>query len=640
MGYQLIRTRIGSTCDSFSRYVPSNLSGGTKYRPEIDGLRAVAILLVVLFHAGYSWIPGGFVGVDVFFVISGYLISRLTLVQLRAGHFSFGSFYARRVRRLAPALLTTIAGTLLIAFVIFSLDDFVRLGLEATAALFGVSNFFFEGRGDYFDQAPRNFALLHTWSLAVEEQYYLAAPFVAYWLHRMFGLSGVWVFSVLVLILALISAQIILNYNAEIAFYWPIFRAWEFILGGLLLWMPSMEKARLRTTNGLTLLGLTMIAIAALSFDKTTGIPGWAALLPTLGAAAIIWGARSDGIGYLLSNPLAIRLGLLSYSLYLTHWPVMIFFAYLRRSPYLLPADRPFAIALAIALAILLFTLVEKPLRRKDTGQPAIPQWPFVRNCGFVLGGLAILSTIIFWTGGWSWRLITPYNVAQEGYGACKRLNECSVGADIAPSVILVGDSHAKHLAAGFHHWGVVAKKNVMILSSPSCHVLSFEESFPVQLAGCNNFNDHVEQRIAEFPDLPLMVALRWRGHATTKVLIETLDSYLAVHSNRNITVVGQLPQVGVWLSKCGQVSTFVMSRAACESRFNSPSATELNKSLFGVVARHSNATFVNPLGVLCPAGHCSAVSGLEPNFIDEHHLSANAANQIVIQQIVPRAGL
>lgn len=300
------------------------------YRPDIDGLRTIAVLPVLLFHAGFLSIagipiaPGGYVGVDVFFVISGYLISKIIHAEITGDRWSVTTFYARRVRRIFPALFVVYAACLVWAGAYgLSLDAEAVRSAVLSSVLF-VSNLHFAGQSGYFDTGLQNNPLLHTWSLSIEEQFYILFPLLLISLRRA---SETMRFSVLaLLVVASFAASVFLTATAaDSAYYSLSARAWELGIGSLLaVWGPVRMSRGLAEILGIS--GLAAILVAILSFDKATAFPGPWAILPVLGAAAVILSGSSEKTSasrFLSLAPLR-GIGLISYSLYLWHWPVLV----------------------------------------------------------------------------------------------------------------------------------------------------------------------------------------------------------------------------------------------------------------------------------------------------------------------------
>ena len=325
-------------------------SAAPGFRPEVEGLRAVAVAIVVLFHAGAPGLGGGYVGVDVFFVISGFLITQLLLDEReRAGSVDLVRFYARRARRLVPAAVLAITTT---ALLFFRQD-----GLRATAlaALTYTSNLhFIEASHAYFDAGVARDPLLHTWSLGVEAQFYLFWPLLAYAPRRGFALAAA-----LLVAVSAAGAVALTFLNQPLAFYSTPTRLWELGAGGLLALSSAPRTGRGHAAAGV--LGLTLIAAATVLFSAQTPFPGWAAALPVAGAAATLFGAEAAGPArnLLTSAPLQ-ALGRISYGFYLWHWPLIVWARGCTDAPW----AAVLAVICALALAMLSHRFVEQPLRR------------------------------------------------------------------------------------------------------------------------------------------------------------------------------------------------------------------------------------------------------------------------------------
>ncbi len=352
---------------------------GVSYRPDIDGLRTIAVLAVVLYHADIGPFSGGFIGVDVFFVISGFLIMSTLTSDLTAGRFSVLAFYERRIRRIFPALFTMMAIVTAVAALVFLPAEFAAHGKALVAAATSLSNVFFyatSSTAGYFDNASETRLLLHTWSLSVEEQFYVLLP-VALMLLR--GRSR----RTLALALALFAAAsfalslVLVAYRPMDAFYLVLPRAWELLAGCLLAVcnVPAIDRRWLR--EAAAALGVAMIAVAVFDYTRATAFPGAAALLPCAGALLLIHAGKvakgSDGatlVGRVLSASPSVYVGRISYSLYLWHWPIIVFVgqAALVRgldSGELGARAKILILVASFAAAILSYHLVEQPFRGK-----------------------------------------------------------------------------------------------------------------------------------------------------------------------------------------------------------------------------------------------------------------------------------
>jgi peptidoglycan/LPS O-acetylase OafA/YrhL len=350
-----------------------------QYRQDIDGLRALAVLAVIGFHAFPHIIPGGFVGVDVFFVISGYLITGIIHTGLERGSFSIAAFYARRIRRIFPALIVVFAAILLLGWHVLLDDEFRQLGKHVAAGAAFLSNFVLWNEAGYFDGDSILKPFLHLWSLGLEEQFYILWPLMLmgafWWKVAPARLAA------LIALSSFIACLCISGTSSVAAFYSPLTRAWELALGALLAlspkgaWLPNSRATwlahalmTLRTElypDKLAWLGLFLIGIAVAGLDHHTVFPGWWALLPTLGTVALlVAGPQAWVNARLLSHPTMVMIGLISFPLYLWHWPLLS----LER---IVSARQPssgsvvVAVLVAFALAWMTYELIEMPVRRR-----------------------------------------------------------------------------------------------------------------------------------------------------------------------------------------------------------------------------------------------------------------------------------
>ena len=361
------------------------------YRPEIDGLRAIAVLAVVLFHAGVPYIDGGFLGVDVFFVISGFLITAIIRREVAAGTFSVGSFYERRAKRIIPALGVVLLACLPFAWLWMLPTELEGFSESVVATIFFVSNFFFWQGTDYFATAGEVKPLLHTWSLAVEEQYYALYPLFALGLLR-FGSRVFAVGIVVALLMSLGFSEWAWRYAPDANFYLLPSRAWELLAGGLATFVAT---SRSRYVNDLlAFLGLVTILAAIALFGAATPFPSLWGLLPVAGTCLVLaFSSRSSVTGYVLSLPPLVLIGGLSYSLYLWHQPV---FAFARIRLLGEPSWQMMVclLALCFLLSLLSWRLVENPVRAV---QLKLPQMRTLFAASLVV---LLLPSLLFSAGG------------------------------------------------------------------------------------------------------------------------------------------------------------------------------------------------------------------------------------------------
>ncbi len=503
------------------------------YRPEIDGLRAVAILAVVLYHAGFPLMPGGFTGVDVFFVLSGFLIGSLLWSELKlSGSIALGAFWMRRLRRLAPAYLTVALATLAAGYLILLPFDLRELGKEVIAATLWVSNFLFWRSAGYFDGAASEKPMLHTWSLSVEEQFYLVLPLalVALALIRtkpaamVAVLGGIWAMSLAATLLMTAS-------QPDAAFFLFPFRAWELLTGVLLAAAPALSD-RARATAGCIGLGLILFGLVAV---RSEGFPGWQSIIPVAGTALALTAARQDTPwwpGQLLAKPLPVFLGKISYGFYLWHWPVLVLAEYWRGQ--MVWVERAAWILLAAILAVASWRLIETPLRR-----PAMAGGPREQvllagvGCGAVV--VLALGMLAYERDGLPSRFSPELRAHIDASGDFVQdwsrchvpvegpfagLEACAIGPEGSPRVLFWGDSHLRALMDGLAEAAVRTGTPGLVVWRAGCPPLlgiSKRESAatPSQDAACPATIAKVMTAIRTASELQAVVLVgRWTYYA------------------------------------------------------------------------------------------------------------------------------
>ncbi|MBH85850.1 MAG: acyltransferase [Alteromonadaceae bacterium] len=465
------------------------------YLPHVDGLRAIAVLSVVLFHLNVSAFSGGYVGVDIFFVISGFLITGILKKELeQTGSVNLTKFYRRRIKRLGPALLATLLVTFIFSMLVFSPYHFQRIGGALSSSIFSASNFFFWLEADYFDTSANLKPFLHTWSLSIEEQFYLLWPIsliIFYKLGlRFFILPALVIASMASLALNFIladgqssfltkyfagAAELLEDGKSTLFFLLP-FRVFEFGIGAALVWFSGKKIPWKIFNDAVMWFGLGLVAYAILMFDEKMIFPYWHALIPCLGAALIIYSAEDSYSSILLTNRIAVSIGLISYSLYLFHWPIIVFWHYLGDGD-LNFRDQMLIGLLAFSLAFISYRLIEQPFRQKNffTSKPA---W----SVAFVVLFLTLFASGIhsYSTDGWAWRAGEPMvNIDEVGdasqfhkayYGGSGYPYYGPIGNSKVPDIVLMGDSHGRHYAEGLNTIFVEGKSyDLFIASGTSC---------------------------------------------------------------------------------------------------------------------------------------------------------------------------
>ena len=540
---------------------------GDNYRPEIDGLRAVSILCVVFFHLGNVVVPGGYIGVDVFFVISGYLITRNIIDDMSAGKFSLPRFYTRRIRRLFPALLFTITVTFLASALWFPPDALRSEARNVIATLLSVSNIqFWRETNQYFALNAKDVPLLHTWSLSVEEQFYLvwSAGLSAIAALRWQKLVPVVVFTAGVA--SLVACQHRLSYDPVASFYLMPYRIFELSIGALCIWAERWSPPGQVVADLLFSLGLGAILGSAFIFTPATPFPGVRALLPCLGAAFVIFSGARARFAVLLNNRLAIGIGLVSYSLYLCHWPILVFARYIFGEPADI-ADRALLFALSLSVSILMYLFIEKPFRFRAAPISTRTFSALLGRCAAISAPLLLLavSAAPVRDGGWPWRLTTNQQnlVRLQSFGATPCLpvaGKCVFGDTTGPlGLEIIGDSHAEHLVAVFQPLLLASGLSGQIYAEGACIMLAGIHNRPK--GGLGKFCQEArEGALSNFSHdiVPLVIAQAWRDYVPRTVPDEMVYGVALENTfeqfggrNRQILIVG--PQVA---QDC-QIDTF-----------------------------------------------------------------------------------
>jgi peptidoglycan/LPS O-acetylase OafA/YrhL len=612
----------------------------TRYRPDVDGLRALAVVPVVLFHGHVTAFEGGFVGVDVFFVISGFLICSLIGSELEEGRFSIVRFYERRCRRILPALLVMFAVTSALAMAVLMPPDMASLGASMLASLAFASNMYFWKTSGYFDGAAELKPLLHTWSLSVEEQFYLVTPYVLMAIAVFFRKRYLAVLTPLALASFAVSIWAV-PHAPSAAFYVLPTRFWEILLGGLCgLGFSAGPRARW-VREGLAGLGLIGIVSAVVSYTEFTPFPGLAALLPCGGAALIIYAgsAGPSAVGRLLSLPQVVFIGKISYSLYLWHWPLLALYRY-EVGRELAPLESVVIILISVGLAVVSYFYVEQPFRHPE----AMPARVIFRASAWALCAAASFGAIVLLSGGLPSRFpgFAPVFVPGEAEydtaknGRCFLLDgktaddwggdECFVTRGRGPTVVLWGDSFAAHYVPGLSRHAARLRADVLQYNMSACPpVFGFES---MSNPPCRAFNERVIDVVREYGARGVIVSGRWdyalRRHVTPEQIGASFARLQAL--GVEVIVIGQSPLFG------NQVQTLFAqtdnaaqrSEAWGEVSFDA----DLNQRIASAVP--DGVAFIDPLDRWCELPSCPYRRDGEFIHCDDGHLSVFGSSSAV----------
>jgi peptidoglycan/LPS O-acetylase OafA/YrhL len=494
------------------------------YRPDIDGLRAVSVVVVMLFHLGFAPISGGFVGVDVFFVISGYLITSIIAREIDAGVFTFAGFYERRIRRIYPALIVVLVATFLGAYLVVMPRDFLAFSRTLIAAPLFAANFMFLGGDGYFDPGATTKPLLHTWSLGVEEQFYIVLPWLLMWASRNERRAKR---------TAIVAAVVAASYAASVigglltwrqSYFLLPTRFFELGIGALVaLARPQLSQA-VRSILGIA--GLAAIVAACFLVDETMAFPGWVAVVPCLGAAGVILGEGGPAARLLATRPM-VFVGRISYPMYLWHWPPIVFTLYVTGKPIDLSTGAAlFAFTVAASAATL--WVIETPIRSRRL---------FAGRTGLFAASAALSAVIVVLgivgmkTRGWPSRLAPDVaalaKVAAEGTTIERKCphGRRDMSKDLPPCVIgdtsrskfdfvILGDSHSRALSGEI---GEAAKRvglKGLYLGRVACPPLVGVERLGDSTRRCGEHIAWALGRIGEIDPPAVVMIGRWGGLA------------------------------------------------------------------------------------------------------------------------------
>lgn len=624
----------------------SNINKQLKYRPDIDGLRAIAVISVIIFHLNPDWLPGGFIGVDIFFVISGYLITSIIYSEMKDNTFSFQKFYMRRVKRILPVFFAVILTTLGLGYLIMLPGSFYELNKSAFAALFFFSNIYFAKTGGYFEN-PDNFPLLHTWSLSVEEQYYLIWPIILLILFKLgYKHKKMITVTVSLLIISFTTAQIfaVSDKFSTLAYYLLPTRAGELLIGSILAFLHSQknkEEYPCASVSGLA--GIGLIILSLIFLQKNSIFPGINALWPTIGAGLIIYGNQYSFINKLLSLKPIVYTGLISYSLYLWHWPILAFlhYCYLTTNNELPLKAEIFALALTVILAILSYTLIEKPTRKMEISFPIALKYCFAPPATLVI----LIFIITFTTKGLPARYSSDIKKLTSFSGAKSCHNQSKFHCTIdnnknnkAQPILIYGDSHAGQFEQFFEK--IVAKDNNVefnFLTADSCTIARDPKTMKSEYReGCKKNRFIFNKEADNYKTV--ILAGRWedslysnnenKGNYTNNY-IKKLNKFIEHLSKqgKKIIIIAQIPKYNIDVNR----NEFVAKRLGFKIKYKvDKNYSKANEQLKYIARANRNVYILNFDELLCPHGKCSPYN--DHNIImyrDDNHMNVNGAESL-----------
>jgi peptidoglycan/LPS O-acetylase OafA/YrhL len=647
------------------------------FRNDINGLRAWAVAAVVLYHFGVSGFSGGFAGVDIFFVISGFLMTGIIVRGLDPGAgnstrrgFSIIDFYLSRARRIIPALLVLCAVVLVMGWFMFSAREYRALGLHAMSAVTFVSNITFWQEAGYFDGSSHDKLLLHTWSLSVEWQFYLLLPVFLTVLWKLRPSRGFLALAMVAgLVLSLALCVLLTPSKPGVAFYLLPTRAWEMLAGGLVMLLGDRVSASRPVSRTLEALGFALIIATLALYDPQTLWPSWRAVMPVVGTMLILLAARQHS--FWTATPVAQWLGNSSYSLYLWHWPLVVVLSYLQWQ------NNAFAIAGGIALTLILgwasYRWIETPARNSLT---RLPRWPGLGAIATPLLAVVVAGSVLYWKDGIPTRLKPSIDaVFNEATNKNPRMKECTVeaaqmlpgqtpipdcvyGNAQAVGAIILGDSHATSSVSALQK--ALPGKNVLTWIVHGCPVARGIESNN-RAYRCDDFVEWVLKQNAALPaNVPIFIVNRFTLYAKGPNEASSALT-LATHQTRfgnidfNDQAFAEKMRQGVLATACelAKVRPVYMIRPTPELMTDVPKnmgrgmilgqprnvsitlrqyyeREDASLQTLNLAAQQCGVKLLDPLPYLCSGDTCRGdVAGM-PIYYDDNHLSERGSALLV----------
>jgi peptidoglycan/LPS O-acetylase OafA/YrhL len=604
------------------------------YRVDIDGLRAIAVAAIVLFHINPNALPGGFVGVDVFFVISGFLITASIRQQLETSRFSLWDFYARRVRRLFPALFAMLAGTSILAYLYLLPSELIEFSKGALATVTYVSNIFFFTQADYFAPAADTTVLLHTWSLSVEEQFYLLLPALLILLRHQ-SRQGLVLSLLVVACCSLVLSTLLVRYNESAAFFLSPSRFWQFVLGGVTaLAMPSLRpRPFLRQIAAAA--GTIGLVVCFATYRSSQPFPGLLALPPTIATCLVLYGcsARNGPVWKALALPPLQYLGRWSYSIYLWHWPVIVFYR-LTISPTPTPTEQALLALAVVVLGAASYYLVETPTRRMQITRPKL----VIGSSLLITCGMAAIAMVPILDNGLPKRfspdqlaIARHLNDKTAGNGSkdcfllhpSQEFNEpdCIKGSNGRKRLLLIGDSHAVHFRAMLPKF--FPDYDISQATAIGCRPI-----WPTE--GKEKCVALIRRALLEFiPEKKfdlIIISARWRATDAPK-----LGEFIRnIGVNSRVVVVGPSQEYVAALPRLLVQASLNISPSILERASKYGDLVSIDARIREAVSK-TDAEYFSAIDIQCPNARCMATSAAGvPYLYDGHHFTKEGAALIL----------
>jgi len=632
------------------------MASSTFYRPDIDGLRAIAVVSVIIFHINANLLPGGFLGVDIFFVISGFLITSLLLKELQSTQkICLKGFYVRRIKRIIPALLIVIITTLLVGFLILTPADFLSLLQSAVASLLSLANVFFYFSLDqgYFAKDTAEVPLLHMWSLAVEEQFYLIWPLLMAFIYNKKGSIFLFYTLLSILLLSLILAQISLGINQPFAYYSLPTRAWELAAGGALsIYLQNRKELSPNISNLFSLIGVFLIGASFLYVSKQSDIPGIDNIPLIIGTLLlIIAGKNTKNISRrILSNKIIVFIGLVSYSAYLWHWPLIAFTKYATIEIDIYTGSAIFI--LTFLLAILTYYLVENPLRKLKL--TTIKAWSnyYILPVTF-LGAVSVSIAYGIKTNSpyiYDWKEYSKvadvipnwkykYNCQYTTFGTQKLDEDECIFPKVGPhETLLIGDSNGAHFIGMIQAFSLEYNFSFKNLTQSSCPPLiqtkDLEWVDPKYQKGCSAYRAFLSSNLDKYEHV--IIGGDWSDYdrftSFRPLFIESIEEL--AQKTKKITLLAKIPTFKNYNVECEKrrvkISDLDCSLTRYDKVYDRLSAvSSVNSFIENVSNQYTNVNFFSIDDTLCPNNICSPTIENQFAYADGGHLHMKGSRQI-----------
>lgn len=655
-----------------------------KYRPDIDGLRAVAVIAVIVFHAFPIGIKGGFIGVDIFFVISGYLISTVIFENLDAGTFGFAEFYGRRIRRIFPSLIVVLIACFAVGWFVLFEDEYKQLGKHIASGAGFISNLIFLNEAGYFDNASETKPLLHLWSLGIEEQFYIVWPLLLW-------LSWKRKFNILTVTIFVATCSFVLSiwgvkHDAISAFYLPQTRFWELLSGSVLAWFVLYKQNSFSNVgnkvnswlfrivyskhkindgktlaNALSLIGVFLLVLGFHRIGKELSFPGALALVPVLGTVLIISaGAESWFNRLFLSHRVLVWFGLISFPLYLWHWPLLTF-ARIIESELPNRNIRIAALLLSILLAWLTYKLVEQPMRSGKYNKTK------VYVLAVMMGVVGYVGYYTYSRDGLSFRSFNQKYISffssikvpdktEECFEIPYAYNKrgdwfCSLGATDSPvEYFAYGDSHALSLIPALELFAIENKIKIQFAGASGCPsilgVQSIRGERSIEVYNCKELNERIFNHVKSSGIKTVILANRWTYYtnsfsrpsefnalardlslpidksSSTKDLIWAIQNTVSLYSAIGVKVIfiedtpQQLYEPRDVLRRGGGMEAEYLKFSVGTAEH------KMNQEMINKILNDAGAKVVNLDDILCTESICPLVANSQFLYSDDDHLS------------------